>query len=90
MGHAAGCLKPYSGSPARGQALKRKAAAKFEEDAPAKPQRGFIPAALAEWPEEELRRYIAALQAEILRAEAGIAARAEQRRAADAFFRRSA
>jgi len=48
----------------------------------------FTPAALAEWSEETLRGYIEALRAEIARAEGAIAARAAQRAAADAFFRR--
>lgn len=59
----------------------------FDEDAPPKPQARFTPAALAEWPEADLRAYITELQTEIARAEAAIAARAQQRRAADAFFR---
>ncbi|MBP0492545.1 DUF1192 family protein [Pararoseomonas indoligenes] len=49
---------------------------------------GFTPAALASWSEETLRGYVAALRAEIARAEAAIAARAAQRSAADAFFRK--
>ncbi len=59
----------------------------FEEDARPKPQARFTPAPLAEWPEADLRAYIADLKAEIIRAEEAIAARARQRRAADAFFR---
>lgn len=89
-GHAAGCEKPYSGSPALGQALKRKPVVMLDEDASSKPQRQFSPAALAEWSEADLRHYIAQLQAEIARAEQAIAARASQRQAAEAFFRRGA
>jgi uncharacterized small protein (DUF1192 family) len=59
----------------------------FEEDAPPKPRSHFVPAALAEWAEAELRAYIIELQSEISRAEAAITARARQRQAADAFFR---
>lgn len=60
----------------------------LDEDAPSKPQKHFVPAALAEWSEAELRHYITQLQAEISRAEQAIAARASQRQAAEAFFRR--
>jgi uncharacterized small protein (DUF1192 family) len=49
---------------------------------------GFAPAALADWSEDTLRAYVGALRAEIARAEAAIAARAAQRAAADAFFRK--
>jgi uncharacterized small protein (DUF1192 family) len=51
------------------------------------PQR-FQPAALDDWAVADLRDYIAALKAEIGRAEATIAAREKQRGAADAIFRR--
>ncbi|MCR0980749.1 DUF1192 family protein [Roseomonas populi] len=61
----------------------------FEEEERRKPAAGgFTPAALAEWSEETLRAYIEALRTEIGRAEAAIAARAAQRAAADAFFRK--
>ena len=60
----------------------------LDEDAPSKPQKHFAPAALAEWSEADLRHYITQLQAEITRAEQAIAARASQRQAAEAFFRR--
>lgn len=58
-----------------------------EERRPRRPER-FTPAALDGWGVEELRDYIAALRAEIARAEAAIAARESQRSAADALFRR--
>jgi uncharacterized small protein (DUF1192 family) len=58
-----------------------------EEDRPRRPQR-FQPAVLDAWGVEDLRDYIAALQAEIARAEAAIAARERQRGAADALFRK--
>ncbi len=48
----------------------------------------FSPAVLDHWDVQDLRDYIAALQAEIARAEAAVAAREAQRGAADAFFRR--
>lgn len=60
----------------------------FPDDERPKPPAGFRPAALEGWSEEALRDYVAALQAEIARAEAAIAARAQQRRAAEAFFRK--
>ena len=47
----------------------------------------FQPAALDAWGVEELRDYIAALHAEVARAEAVIAARERQRGAAEAMFR---
>lgn len=59
----------------------------FEEEARPKPSARLGAAALADWSEGELRAYITDLQAEILRAEAAIAARERQREAADAFFR---
>jgi uncharacterized small protein (DUF1192 family) len=62
----------------------------LDEDAPSKPNKNFIPAPLAEWSETELRDDITQLQAEIARAEQAIAARASQRQAAEAFFRRQA
>lgn len=40
------------------------------------------------WDVGQLREYIAELQAEIARAEAGIAAREDHRTAAEAFFRK--
>jgi uncharacterized small protein (DUF1192 family) len=40
------------------------------------------------WDVAQLREYIAELQAEIARAEAGIAAREDHRAAAEAFFRK--
>jgi uncharacterized small protein (DUF1192 family) len=58
-----------------------------EEDRPKPPQR-FQPAQLDAWAEADLRAYIAALNAEIARAEAAIAARGAQRAAAEAFFRK--
>jgi uncharacterized small protein (DUF1192 family) len=60
----------------------------FEEEPRARPAMEFIPAALAEWPEDALRAYVKALKTEIGRAEAAIAARGAQRAAADAFFRK--
>jgi len=60
----------------------------FEEEPRRPAARGFVPAALADWSEEALRAYVEALRDEIGRAEAAIAARAGQRAAADAFFRR--
>ena len=60
----------------------------FEEERPRPAQAGFAPAALAEWSEEALRHYIGQLRTEIARAEAAIAARASQKAAADAFFRK--
>lgn len=59
----------------------------FEEDARPKPSARFTPAALADWSEADLRAHIADLKGEILRAEAAIAAREKQRKAADAFFK---
>jgi len=59
----------------------------FDEERP-RPKTGFVPAALAEWSEETLREYVAALRMEIGRAEAAIAARGAQRAAADSFFRK--
>jgi uncharacterized small protein (DUF1192 family) len=60
----------------------------FDEEPRPKPAQRFTPAALQDWAETELRAYIADLQAEIARAEAAIAARSNQRAAADTFFRR--
>jgi uncharacterized small protein (DUF1192 family) len=61
-----------------------------EEDRPRRPAAGqrFQPAVLDGRGIEELRDYIAALRAEIARAEAAIAAREHQRGAADALFRK--
>jgi len=47
----------------------------------------FEPAVLDGWGVQELRDYIAALEAEIARARAAIAARESHRSAAEAFFR---
>ncbi|MDB5377261.1 MAG: hypothetical protein JWR00_1707 [Rubritepida sp.] len=60
----------------------------FDEEPRPKPVQRFVPAALQDWAETELRAYIADLQAEIARAEAAIASRSHQRSAADAFFRK--
>jgi uncharacterized small protein (DUF1192 family) len=61
----------------------------FDEESRPKPAQRFTPAALQDWAETELRAYIADLQGEIARAEAAIAARSNQKAAADAFFKRS-
>jgi uncharacterized small protein (DUF1192 family) len=58
-----------------------------EEDRPRRPHR-FQPAVFDGWGVEDLRDYVAALQAEIARAETAIAARERQRGAADALFRK--
>jgi uncharacterized small protein (DUF1192 family) len=58
------------------------------EEESAKPAPRFVPPALDSWGVSELRNYISALQAEIARAEAAIAARETHRGAADAIFRR--
>ncbi|UPY36496.1 DUF1192 family protein [Sediminicoccus sp. KRV36] len=60
----------------------------FEDEPKPKPREGFQPARLEGWSEADLRAYIAELTAEIARSEAAIAARAHQRAAADAFFRK--
>ena len=60
----------------------------FEEEQRPAPRERFQPARLADWSEADLRAYIADLCDEIARAEAAIAARANQRAAADAFFRK--
>ena len=60
----------------------------FEEEPRPAPRERFQPARLADWPEADLRAYIADLRDEIARAEAAIAARANQRAATDAFFRK--
>ena len=60
----------------------------FEDDPRPKPREGLQPARVEGWSEADLRAYIAELQAEIARAEAAILARAHQRAAADAFFRK--
>jgi uncharacterized small protein (DUF1192 family) len=60
----------------------------FDEESRPKPAQRFTPAALQDWAETELRAYIADLQGEIARAEAAIAARSNQKAAADAFFKR--
>ncbi len=60
----------------------------FEEEPRPRPREQFQPARLADWSEDTLRAYIADLTEEIGRAEAAIKARAQQRAAADAFFRK--
>lgn len=60
----------------------------FEDEPRPKPRTAFQPAPLADWAEDDLRAYIAELRGEIVRAEAAIAARAHQRAAAEAFFRK--
>jgi uncharacterized small protein (DUF1192 family) len=57
-----------------------------EEERPRRAAR-FTPMPLDGWDVADLRDYIEALRAEIVRAEAGIAARESQRHAAEAFFR---
>ena len=57
-----------------------------EEERPRRAPR-FAPLPLDGLGVQELRDYIASLQAEIARAEAAIAARGQQRSAADALFR---
>ncbi len=59
-----------------------------DEDRTRRPA-AFTAAVMDRWDVQDLRAYIAALQAEILRAEAAIAAREAQRATADAFFRQS-
>ena len=59
----------------------------IEEETP-KPAPRFVPASIDSWGVAELRGYIAALRAEISRAEAAIATREAHRGAADAFLRR--
>jgi uncharacterized small protein (DUF1192 family) len=61
----------------------------MEEERP-RPAKGFVPAVLDSWGVDELKHYIAQLQAEIVRAEAAIARREAHRGAADAFFRKPA
>ena len=51
-------------------------------------ERFVPPPSLDGWGVQELRDYIAALRAEILRAEAGIARQESHRSAADALFRK--
>lgn len=63
----------------------------MEEDPPRRAERpvnGFVPPVLDGWDIEELKNYIARLQAEIGRVEAVIARKAAHRGAADAFFRK--
>lgn len=60
----------------------------FEEEPRPQPRERFQPARLADWAEADLRAYIGDLTAEIARAEAAITARAQQRAAADSFFRK--
>jgi uncharacterized small protein (DUF1192 family) len=59
----------------------------MEEDAP-RPGTGFTPPVLDAWSVEDLKHYIARLQAEIGRAEAAIARKQSHRGTADAFFRK--
>ena len=61
----------------------------FEEEERPKRASRFVPLPLDALGVEELRGYIASLQAEILRAEAAIAARDRQRSTADALFRQA-
>lgn len=60
----------------------------FEDEPRPRPRTAFQPAPLEAWAEDDLRAYIGELRAEIGRAEAAIAARAHQRAAAEAFFRK--
>lgn len=62
----------------------------FEDEPRPRPREGLQPARLEGWPEADLGAYIAELRAEIARSEAAIIARAGQRAAADAFFRKPA
>jgi len=58
------------------------------EDELPRPKRGVVtPMVFDGWDVGQLREYIAALQAEIARAEQAIAARESHRSAADAFFK---
>jgi uncharacterized small protein (DUF1192 family) len=63
--------------------------AMFEEEERPKRAPRFMPLPLDGLGVQELREYIASLQAEISRAEAAIAARGQQRNAADAVFGKS-
>ena len=58
-----------------------------EEDRPRRAPR-FQPMVFDGWDVAQLREYIAALQAEIARAEAAIGARDAQRAAAEAYFKK--
>ncbi len=60
----------------------------FDEEPRPRPQEGFQPAKLEGWSAEALRGYIQELTAEIRRAEAALAARDQQKAAAEAFFRK--
>lgn len=60
----------------------------FDEEPRPRPREEFVPAKLDGWSLEALRDYVAALRAEIERAEAAMAARDQQKQAADAFFRK--
>ena len=60
----------------------------LEDEPRPTPREGLQPARLEGWSEAHLRAYIAELRAEIARSEAAIGARANQRAAADAFFRK--
>lgn len=57
----------------------------FDEEPRPRPQEGFQPAKLEGWSAEALRGYIQELTAEIRRA---LAARDQQKAAAEAFFRK--
>lgn len=58
-----------------------------ERPRPLNANRFTPPPTLDGWSVDELRDYVAALQAEIARAEAAIAGRQSHRSAADAFFK---
>jgi len=58
----------------------------MEEEGP-RPTNRFQPAVIDRWDVDELRAYIATLQAEIARAEREMGKRQAHRNAADAFFR---
>lgn len=60
----------------------------FEEEERPRPARGFVPPSFEGWSVSDLDAHIAALKAEIARAEAAIAARQAQKGAAEAFFRK--
>ena len=59
----------------------------FEEDDRPRPPPRFQPPVMDRWSVEEVRDYITDLQAEIARAEAAIAAKQAQIKAAASFFR---
>jgi uncharacterized small protein (DUF1192 family) len=60
----------------------------FEEEERPRPMRGFVPPSFEGWSVSDLEIHIAALKADIARAEAAIAARQAQKGAAEAFFRK--